>query len=265
MLQEMEKHLEYLEAERRDTLAWLAKLPDGVIYSSKKGGKNRYYLKDKEAEKRTYIPKSDYRLVKSLALRRYLEYKVDDIEREIEATKFYIRHHRKERKADRLLAKDGAFRELLEEVSEEVNEALMSWANEPYEQEPDPQKQRIYRSLAGTFHRSKSEVLIANCLWMHHIPFRYEQVFHTLPNKYGKSYVFYPDFTILHPITGRIYIWEHLGMMDNPEYREHNAFKLKEYTRAGYTVNVNLIITTEDENHHIDTREIEKLVEKLFL
>lgn len=56
-------------------------------------------------------------------------------------------------------------------------------------------KQFIHRNNSGIMMRSKSEVLISNYLLSYHIPFRYE-----CELVLGDS-VYYPDFTLLHPLT----------------------------------------------------------------
>ena len=53
--------------------------------------------------------------------------------------------------------------------------------------------------------RSKSEILIANALKKHHVPYRFEYPYQFEP--YGP--IFHPDFTVLNVRTRKEYIWEH--------------------------------------------------------
>ena len=72
-------------------------------------------------------------------------------------------------------------------------------------------------SQGGFKVRSKSEQIIVSLLVKHHIPFKYEQP--VLIN--GRSY--FPDFTIMHPATHKLYLWEHLGMMDKAVFVRRNG------------------------------------------
>jgi exodeoxyribonuclease V alpha subunit len=73
---------------------------------------------------------------------------------------------------------------------------------------------KIHQTLADIMVRSKSEVIIANMLAEREIPFQYEMPL------YAPDGTFYlPDFTITW--AGEAWYWEHLGRLDNEEYRNH--------------------------------------------
>ena len=72
--------------------------------------------------------------------------------------------------------------------------------------------------------RSKSEVIIANLLHEHEIPFRYEQ-----PLIAGDGTLRLPDFTVTS--RGRTYYWEHLGLLDQTQYAEEWKRKQAWYDR----------------------------------
>ena len=66
-------------------------------------------------------------------------------------------------------------------------------------------------AAAGSlFVRSKSEAFIASSLSDKGIPFRYE-----CAAKIAGT-VIYPDFTIRHPLSGKLCLWEHFGLIDRP-------------------------------------------------
>ena len=81
-----------------------------------------------------------------------------------------------------------------------------------------------YSSISGNTLRSKSETIIDMLLFQTRIPYRYE-----CPIILG-THIIYPDFTIRHPITGKIFYWEHFGQMDNSEYYPKACDKLRLYT-----------------------------------
>ena len=103
--------------------------------------------------------------------------------------------------------------------------------------------------------RSKSEVLIANTLNKYGIPYRYEY-----PIKLKNGNIKYPDFTVLNVKTRQEFIWEHFGLMSDPNYVTNSLFKMKEYEKLGYTIGINMIITMENANCPLSTSTIERLI-----
>ena len=104
--------------------------------------------------------------------------------------------------------------------------------------------------------RSKSEVIIANMLKKHGVPYRYE-----FPLDLGGT-IIYPDFTILQLSRRRELIWEHMGMMDNPKYLERSLDKVTKYEMNGYYPGENLILTHETSASPLNMRLVENMIEK---
>ena len=96
-------------------------------------------------------------------------------------------------------------------------------------------------------------------LYMEKIAYRYE-----CELKIGKA-VFYPDFTILHPLTGKEIYWEHEGMMDKPEYAKSAVKKIESYQRNGIHLGERLILTFETELTVLNSQIVEELVEKYLV
>lgn len=117
--------------------------------------------------------------------------------------------------------------------------SAQKWRAESYETNPSHPENLIHTTLAGHKVRSKSEVIISNLLYTNQIPYRYEAA---LPLK---EFTAYPDFTILHPVTNKIFYWEHFGMMDNAPYCDTACNKLKTYCYNGIFPSMQLITTYE--------------------
>src|SRR5262249_40723043 len=81
----------------------------------------------------------------------------------------------------------------------------------------------IHRTSKGLAVRSKSELIIAEALTNAGISFEYEKAL-TLAGQTR-----YPDFTIEDEISGRTFYWEHLGMLERPDYRRSWKKKLAWY------------------------------------
>jgi len=99
----------------------------------------------------------------------------------------------------------------------------------------------IYMTETGIRVRSKSELLIANALFQKGIPFSYEAVL-ALGGKNRE-----PDFTIYRPSDGKLFIWEHFGLMDENVYLQTTNEKIAFYARYGFHPFKNLIFTYEED------------------
>jgi ATP-dependent exoDNAse (exonuclease V) alpha subunit len=113
--------------------------------------------------------------------------------------------------------------------------------------------------------RSKSEVVIANILASRGVDYEYEKQL-TLAGSTR-----FPDFTIEDDASGKVYYWEHLGMLGDPAYRARWQAKLAWYRENGILpvdegggANGTLIVTADNEDGGINTPEIEKSVDAVL-
>lgn len=91
------------------------------------------------------------------------------------------------------------------------------------------------------------------------IPFRYECALHL-----GETTIF-PDFTIRHPITDKIYYWEHFGKMDHPKYARNVISKLQLYTSFGILPGIHLITTYETSTKPLTSDTIERIISEFLI
>lgn len=110
---------------------------------------------------------------------------------------------------------------------------------------------KIHHTLTEFMVRSKSEVIIANMLHDNEVPFKYE-----VPLFASDGTFYLPDFTI--SWKGEDYYWEHLGMMDDEGYRNHNETKQKWYNKF---FPGKLLTTTESARLSKDAYEV---IQKYF-
>ena len=123
----------------------------------------------------------------------------------------------------------------------------------------------IHRTIHGEFVRSKSEVVIANILHGMKIDYEYEKELRID----GESR--FPDFTIEDSESGRIFYWEHCGMLGVPEYKRRWQRKLEWYRARGILPHEQgggergtLIVTEDDRHGGIDSARISQLVQQLI-
>lgn len=72
------------------------------------------------------------------------------------------------------------------------------------------------------------------------IPYKYE-----CPVVLRNGKTRYPDFTLLDIAHHRVVYHEHLGMLEDPDYRKAALIKLQEYGENGIFTGKNLILTSE--------------------
>jgi hypothetical protein len=69
--------------------------------------------------------------------------------------------------------------------------------------------------------------------------------------------IVYPDFTLLKVCTREEIYWEHLGMMDDPNYVHKALNKINTYIRNGYIPGKNLLLTFESKAIPLNMRNVE--------
>ena len=77
--------------------------------------------------------------------------------------------------------------------------------------------------------------------------------------------VVHPDFTVLRMKDRKILYWEHLGMMDDSEYMRNAVRKIESYEESGLYPGKDLILSHETIRKPLNTKMIEKIVEKYIL
>ena len=102
--------------------------------------------------------------------------------------------------------------------------------------------------------RSKSEVMIADALKQAGVPYRYE-----CPLELG-SRLIHPDFTILRIEDREVLYWEHLGMMDDPEYCQNALLRIRQYEENGIWPGINLILSAETSAQPVNLAVINNLI-----
>ena len=132
-------------------------------------------------------------------------------------------------------------------------EAVIYQGKEFYENVPE------YYTEKGERVRSKSEIIIADLLNRHGIPYRYEYPLYL--DGWGKVY---PDFTLLDVRKRKEIYWEHFGMMDDSEYAEKAIQKMTFYEQNNIFTGDKLIVTFETQNHPLNSKQIVELVQHYF-
>lgn len=233
-------------------------LPPGSIICSRRG--KSYKWEQYHNGKKKYIKKENRKMAEKLAYKKFLVTMLADLKNEKLSLEFFLRHRNTETpKHLKLLEESPEIQKLISPYFVPVNKKLKKWMEEPYEKYSEFSEHLKIDTYIGIKVRSKSEAFICNQLYMYKIPFRYECAL------YLENEIFYPDYTIRHPKTGKIYYWEHLGAIDKPEYVRRNYRKIQIYNMNGIYQTENLILTYETSSNPFDEMKAKKIVEEYFL
>ena len=144
-----------------------------------------------------------------------------------------------------------------------------------------------YKTLRGEYVGSKSEVIIADRLFVKGIPYHYEIAFtpeaiidksRPVIDETGRLLGYeaigfgpdspdtlHPDFYVLNKRTRKAYFWEHLGKMDDPEYCRKNFNRFMRILDAGYVIGEDLLVTHEDSKNPLMTESIDFIIERYLI
>lgn len=214
----------------------------GTYYRAVREDGKQYFAMLSEAE-------SD--LIHSLKLKRYISKSLAQLHQRIAADKNYLAaasFYDPETVRSKLPIQYSDIADLDIFLSGDVNPD--QWKAENYQS--NPMTIAIpHLTPGGLKMRSKSEEIIGTRLEEQGFIFRYEPEL-ILGNKNS-----YPDFAILLPNKRRIVYWEHLGLIDDPEYVMRNLEKLEIYAKHGIYLGINLIITYETRDQPLTIIEVD--------
>lgn len=256
------KRLEYLKRIKKEKEKALKKAPQGTLRINCRTNDNtvsvQYYLRnDSQNNNGTYIPAARKDLVRRLAQKDYDAKIVRTIEKEESAITKYLARDPAFHMEDLYRQLSPERQELVVPVIESDEAFIKNWREVSFSHREIPIDGYSFITDQGEQVRSKSEVIIANALARENVPYRYEY-----PVYLEGMGTVHPDFTILNVRQRREILWEHLGMMDDPEYAENAVRKLSVYENNEYYPGENLILTWETRTQPLDIRIVKTMIER---
>ena len=210
-----------------------------------------------------YILLKDTKAAAKLAQNDYNKKIIKLLQKEINAIRFYFTRT-KASCIIKLYAKMTPARQKLITPVTLTNEQYASqWLNVTWQGLPFLPDAPVHTTIKQERVRSKSEVLIADALARHGVPYRYE--YPLILKGTAKSKTLYPDFMCLNVRTRQEFYWEHFGLMDSPEYAKNAAGKLRLYTENGIFPGRNLIITMETQTEPLSTQTIDLTIKQYLV
>lgn len=252
---QIRKRKEVILQEIRKIEELEGRFPEGELLCAKSDKQYKWYLK-KEGRKE-YLPRENREMAEALAMKKLYRTRKIDLQNELLACDAYLKRAGNGTDHVQELLSHAEYGRLLGRRS--VSKEIAEWKTAEYVKCPKHLEGLKVKGTGGKYVRSKSEAIIDRALFMAGVPFRYESRL-----ELGRL-IFYPDFTILHPITGELYYWEHFGLMDNPDYINNACVKIRNYCENGLIPNINLILTFETKEHPLSIEKVENTVRQYFL
>ena len=171
----------------------------------------------------------------------------------------YLRHcHGDKSDVEKVFENSPELLNLLSSYFSPLSKELDDWMKSPYEKNLKFPEHLTQKVGPNEYVRSKSEAMIVKLLKQHQIPYRYEC------KLVLNGIEMYPDFTIRHPKTGKIFYWEHFGLLNNPEYIKNMHTKMNTYTLNNIMPGINLITTYETKDNPLTFEMIEMMINYYF-
>ncbi len=254
------QHKSELEKVIKDAERRLKTAPEGSVYAMKHGRGYAFYVRKKPSDRKaTYLPASEHKQAVALIQKRYDQQIILRAEEQLKVTKRFLRNY-----------KPNIFKNLYSSLSEirrksiipvEISDAeyITQWQAVEFRTKDFPDDMPEHFTSKGERVRSKSEVMIANAMFEKGIPYRYEY-----PIVIG-GITFHPDFTVLRISDRKEMHWEHLGMMDDPEYFSNCLGKIRIYERNDYLPGKNMIYTMETSQAPLNITVINRMIEAYLM
>lgn len=253
------ERLEYLYHVKAEIGKAITQMPEGKLLALPCADKRnfRYYVRYDASEKiGTYLDKTQTSLKSLLAAKKYYLKLEKEINVEIKKLEKIKALNVSDSIVTTFAGLNNGLKTLIEPINIDNIAYIEEWNNEEYKGLGfDENDSSEYYSKKGERMRSKSELLIANALFGHDIPYKYEK---PLYRENGKA--IYPDFTVLNVKKRKEIYWEHLGKMSDVDYINHNLWKLWEYKKMGIVLGDNLVVTYENSYNPLGTKDIEQTI-----
>lgn len=230
--------------------------PPGRLRTNTTNGRTKYYILGTGGGRNgKYISKENKPLARALAQKRYDEKVYRAALQEEKAIERFLAAMPQKQSEAIYVGLSKSMRELIMPIKESEEELTKRWLSKEYHGKEFREGAPVYYTDNEERVRSKSEVIIANALKQSGVPYRYEY-----PIELKGIGRIHPDFMILKAREKREIIWEHFGMMSDPNYVESAVRKLSAYQMSGLRLGIDLIVSFETAEQPLDTRLVKKMI-----
>ena len=236
----------------------LKKAPKGSLRIAHKHNTPQYYFCEEGSITYKYLSKKKMPLITALAQSQYHSKILALAKKELKKVNdlLAVRQNGIAEDVYKKYKKDR--QKLIKPIQDTDEEYIEKWLQVDYSKKEFTEDFPDYITNKGERVRSKSEVIIANTLYEEKIPYRYE--YPIMIN----GILLHPDFTVLDIRHRKEFLWEHLGMMDDPDYAASALNRILLLENANYFPGCNLIITHETSQKPLNTRLLRKMIHTYF-
>lgn len=234
--------------------------PKGKLRISPYNGKARYYHRVSPNDKDgIYIPDKKADLVKSLAQKEYDELELNALKEKkqlVDCLVSYMEQHKPGGVYDSL---SPLRKELVTPIEISDEDYVSQWLNTEYEHSIFETCDHLYSTAKGDMVDSSSKATIADMLYKASIPYR-----QGFPIVLIDGSEVRPDFLLLNPKTRTEIVFEHFENMDNAQICEQVINRLFLYTRSGYVLGKNLLVSFETTSCPLNLQYVQKMIGEYF-
>ena len=206
------------------------------------------------------MPKAEHDLAHKLAQKEYDQKVLKAVDKELIALQKYLSAY-PEFPAEQIYENLHKERQkLIIPIKETDEQYILKWEEYAYQRKGFEENTPEYYSAKMERVRSKSELIIADLLNKEMIPYRYEAPIYLK----GAGQI-HPDFTVLNVKKRKELYWEHLGMMDDPNYAETALQRIAAYEQNGIFPGEGLIITYETRKNPLNQRVIADAIKQYLV
>lgn len=232
---------------------------DGHIRISQSHGNTQYYyVKTNSKPNGIYVSKTQIEFVRKIAQKEFDVQFDKQVSLEKECLSNMLIEYQKKQTSTCITKMSAEKQKLITSPTLSDDEYKKIWSSIIFNGKKIDKNGAEFTTLNGLRVRSKSEIIIAQALEDAGVPFRYEY-----PVKLDITV--YPDFYCLNLRTRQEFIWEHLGKLDDSEYIIQNIKKFREYSKHGFLMGKNLIVTYETAESPLPTSEILQKIKEFLL
>jgi len=261
-IKQIEEREKELRKMRKFVVERLETAPDGKLRIKRKKGYIYYYIRqDAHNSNGKYLPRTKIKLIRNLAQKEYDKKALSAIDAELSVIKSCRRHLCELPETPVEMVYDeipDELKEIVMPLTESDKHYIKRWNEAEFEQLNYKEGEKKYATERGDLVRSKSEMVIANLLFIKGIPYRYECALQIC----GR--IVYPDFTVLDVKKRKDIYWDHFGVLDDYEYAVKALRKMREYSLAGLIAENRIIVTAETTDEPLDSGKISSMINELF-
>ena len=241
----------------------LKNLPEGKLlikHNSTRG--EQFYINKTCSGKPKYLSiKQDGKIISKLAQKAYIKNVLKEAETELKLLTNLLNHETNNSIASIYDNMDNAIKPFINPVEISVQEKIRLFEQRiPKDKQFIKTGQYLIKTTRGEYVKSMAEFIIAETLFKYKVPYIYEDILRTADHRIVK-----PDFTAINLKTGKIILWEHLGMLEKPDYREDNTGKLYSYSLSGIYPGNRMIVTISTKEQPLKESQVETIIRESFL